>query len=156
MIKRRILKLTIAVIIVAGSGGGLAVLGSGTALAAPHAAAQAHMKATTQAPVHAAAQLAAYTCYGTPNAPSRYCYSHVYCGAVLHMRDGGQINLNCNEGVKVACYYIGNSTDGYWDHVTWAANHSSVTASNAGHVDDSFVNFDNHTPDVSPISLDHC
>ena len=44
MIKRRILKLAVTVIIVPGSGSGLAVLGSGTALASPRAAAQAHVK----------------------------------------------------------------------------------------------------------------
>jgi hypothetical protein len=146
MLKRRILKLAIAVITVAGSAGGLAVAGSGTALAAPHAAAQAATKAATQVQTHAAVpQVAAidtYTCFGHWGTTSRYCYAHVYSGAILYKRSGGVIYLNSNEGIKVTCWYYGNTSDGYWDHVTWTSNHGSVT----GHVDDGYVNFGGNTP----------
>lgn len=50
MLKRRILKLTVAMIFVAGPAGGLAVAGSGTALAATTAASQAVTPALAQAP----------------------------------------------------------------------------------------------------------
>jgi hypothetical protein len=50
MLKRRILKLAVAVIFAAGSTGGLAVAGSGTALAATAAASQAVTPAAAQAP----------------------------------------------------------------------------------------------------------
>lgn len=154
MLKRRILKLAVAVIIVAGSAGGLGILGSGTALAAPHAAAQAAAEAAAQAPAHAAAPLVTnidtYTCFGAWGTSSRYCYAHVYCGAILYKRDGGVIYLNCNEGVKVTCWYYGNTSDGYWDHVTWTSNHGYVT----GHVDDGYVNLGNNTP--PEVGLAYC
>jgi hypothetical protein len=151
MLKRRILQLALAVITVAGSAGGLALAESGTAFAAPQAAAQP----ATQAQMPAAAPQVApaidtYTCYGTPGTTSRYCYAHVYCGAILYKRTGGTIHLNCNEKVKITCWYYSSGV--YWDHVTWTADHGSVV----GHVNDDYVNFGGHRPGESPISLHTC
>lgn len=145
MLKRRILELALAMITAAGSWGGLALAAPGTALAAPHAAVQPAAGAATQAQMPAAKPgpapaIDTYACYGAWGTTSRYCYAHVYCGAILYKRTGGVVYLNCNEGIKVTCYYT--SSAGYQDHVTWTSNHGSIT----GHVDDDYVNFGGLTP----------
>lgn len=74
MLKRRILKLAVAVIFVAGPVGVLAVAGSGTALAATAAASQAVTPAVAQAP---AAASQAFT-------PAAAQAKRVQCPVVLH------------------------------------------------------------------------
>jgi hypothetical protein len=44
--------------------------------------------------------------------------------------------------VEVTCWYYGNTSDGYWDHVVWESPFGYVT----GHVDDGAVDFNGQTP----------
>lgn len=70
---------------------------------------------------------------------------------VLYLRSGGAgIVLAAGSGVEVTCWYYGNTSDGYWDHVTWINPGGDAI----GHVDDGAVNFNGLTP--PQVGLPQC
>ena len=134
MFKRRMLKLTIAIIAALSAAGGLGVLTVGTALA------------TTQAPAYAAVPMAASA---PMNNTSNRCLNSTHtiaCWAVTSSAttlytSHGNVHLGVNDLVLIGCYYEVGST--VYDHVT---QENGGNLNDTGHINDAAVDLNNHNP----------
>jgi hypothetical protein len=126
MISKKLLRSAVATVTVVGTTVGIGLISTGPA------------SANTS-----------YTCSESGD----WCQADVFSGAVIHGRNGGQLDLRAGAEILITCYYSGNASDGWWDHVTFVYGYGSYD----GHIDDGFVNFDGNTPNHLPGNpLDVC
>ena len=133
MLKRRILKLTIAAIAVFGSAGGLA-----TIAVAPASASNQRATASSVA--------------GAPSIPSTSdrcvnkshtasCWALTLYQTTLYLRGGGTKSIGGNDLVLIQCYYISGGT--VWDHVS---KENAGGWAYVGHINDNAIDLNGYRP----------
>jgi hypothetical protein len=128
MLKNRIARLATTAAVTLGAAGAAVSVGAATASAAVH-------------PDY-------YSC--SSSAGSGICTNIDHTTTLWLPNNTAYGPLYSGQEVEITCWYYGNSTDGYWDHVVWETGYGYVT----GHVDDEWVSLNNHTP--NQVGIPEC